>query len=87
MFFYVFPSLLLKFNFNISSHPRRLHSLVLPPVGKHVSRSFLFKFAIAWNNLPLQIRAITSKHKFKLAIESEFAAHKYSTSGIQHIFS
>ena len=84
--FYCFPSLLEKFNFKVTKHSRRFHFIVLPHVGKHMSKYFLFKYAIAWNKLPPTLRSLANKVKFKKKIKVEFDDFKCNLAGISHLF-
>lgn len=80
--FYEFPSLLMKFNFRVSSNPRHPTSLVLPKSGSYMCKSSLFVLAVAWNNLPEEIRSVKSPFKFKKSIRILYRDCRYSLSGI-----
>ena len=43
-------------------------------------KSFFHHTAFLWNSLPRQIQEITSKSKFKTAVEEHWALHKYDTN-------
>ena len=84
--FYCFPTLLQQFSFVITRNSRRSLSIILPRVGTTMSKSFLFMYALAWNKLTPDLRSIPSTNVFKKKIKAEFVQHKFSTSGLSHLF-
>ena len=81
-----FPGLLERFNFKFTMSGRKTNSLVLPPAGTRLCRSFIFQFAIAWNKLPADLRSIRNGTQFKHAVKREFALFKYKIAGLAYLF-
>ena len=66
--FYQFPSLLIRFKFNVSLSCRHPSSIVLPRSGAHFLKSPLFRLSVEWNKLPEHIRCVQSSVNFRIAL-------------------
>ena len=80
--FYQFPSLLIRFKFNVSLSCRHPSSIVLPRSGAHFLKSPLFSLSVEWNKLPEHIRCVQSSVNFRIALKAHYSQHRYSLTGI-----
>ena len=80
--FYQFPSLLIRFKFNVSLSCRHPSSIVLPRSGAHFLKSPLFSLSVEWNKLPEHIRCVQSSVNFRIALKAHDSQHRYSLTGI-----
>ena len=80
--FYQFPSLLIRFKFNVSLSCRHPSSIVLPRSGAHFLKSPLFRLSVEWNKLPEHIRCVLSSVNFRIALKARYSQHRYSLTGI-----
>ena len=80
--FYQFPSLLIRFKFNVSLSCRHPSSIVLPRSGAHFLKSPLFSLSVEWNKLPEHIRCVQTSVNFRIALKAHYSQHRYSLTGI-----
>ena len=80
--FYQFPSLLIRFKFNVSLSCGHPSSIVLPRSGAHFLKSPLFRLSEEWNKLPEHIRCVQSSVNFRIALKAHYSQYRYSLTGI-----
>ena len=85
-YFHFFPTLLSQFHFRVSSNPRHVNLILLPKCSGSFFRSFLFQFAIAWNNLSVETRSIVPNSAFSRQIRIDYQRFRYSLDGVKLLF-
>ena len=77
-----YPSLLSHFQLPSSQSSRHPSSIILPKAGTFFRKSTLFSLSVAWNKLPEDIRSLSTKAKFSIAVRRYHSQSMFSLKGI-----